>query len=251
MTTVNDIITKSLRTIQFLGDTEVPSASQASDGLYAFNAMLDSWSAGYDLAAYEVLEQSFALTIGVASYTVGVGGTVNVQRPNSITQAYIQDSGYNNYGMKIVPRAKWNMIGNRGPTITSQIPDTLFYDPQYPLGVINIFPTPLLGYTLFFDSPLMQVTSAALTTVISMPPGYERAFIFNLGVDLANQFGFPIPASGPGQKNTCQLADEALANIKRRNIANNEVVASYDAAIVSHSYATYNIFSDSFGRRNG
>lgn len=249
MTTANDLITRALRTIQFLGDTEVPSASQSSDGLVSFNAMLDSWSAGHGLTAYEIQEQSFALVIGTASYTIGIGGTINVYRPNSITQAYIRDSNNNNYGMRIVPRALWNSIGNRGSTITSQIPNTLFYDPQYPLGIINIFPTPLLAYTCYFDSELQQVTSAALTTSISMPPGYERAFVFNLGVDLANMMGFPIPAAGANQKNTVQLAEEALANIKRRNIQNNPQYAAYDSAIVSNSYATYNIYSDSFGRR--
>lgn len=249
MTTTLDIITRALRSIQFLGDTEVPSASQANDGLVYFNALLDSWSAGYGLTAYEVLEQSFQLVIGTNSYTIGSGGVINVARPNSIVAAYVQDSGKNNFRMKIYTRAQWNAIGNRGNQITSQIPDTLFYDPQYPLGVINIFPTPLIAYTCFFDSELQQVTSAGLTTAISMPPGYERAFVFNLGVEMANAFGFPIPAVGPGQKNIAQLAEESIAAIKRRNLQNNPQYAEYDAAIVSHSYATYNIFSDSFGRR--
>jgi hypothetical protein len=42
--------------------------------------------------------------------------------------------------MEVVPRDKWNQIGNRSSTITSQIPSVLFYDPQFPLGVINVFP---------------------------------------------------------------------------------------------------------------
>jgi hypothetical protein len=61
-------------------------------------------------------------------------------------------------------------------------------------------------------------------------------------------FGFDIPAVGPGQKNLVQLAEESLAAVKSNNIK--EVISNYDPAIVSHSYATYNIYSDNYGRVN-
>jgi hypothetical protein len=215
----NDLITRSMRALQALGGGEVPSASEANDGLTALNAMLDSWS-NENLTAYAVLENSFVLSPGTNSYTIGSGGVINVTRPLSITQAYVQDSSGNNFIMQILPRDKWNEIGDRSTNITSQLPDTMFYDPQFPLGVINIFPTPLLGYTVFFDSLLQQTTFASLTTNLAMPPGYERA----------------------GSKNVGQLAMESLGNIKRTNIREN--IADYDPSIVSRSYYTYNIYRD-------
>lgn len=239
--TALDIITRSMKALQALGSTEVPSAAEANDGLIAFNALLDSWSLD-NLNAYEVQEQSFTLVVGTPSYTIGSGGVVNTTRPTDITQAYIQDSTQNNFLMRIVTRDKWNEIGNRGSTITSQIPDTLFYDPQYPLGVINIFPTPLLGYTLFYDSSLQQVTFATLNTALSMPPGYERAMVYNLAVEISSMFGIPIPPAAPGSKNIGQLAAEALGNVKRANITEN--ISNYDPSIVSRSFASYNIFRD-------
>jgi hypothetical protein len=237
----NDLITRAMKALQALGGTEVPNASEANDGLVAFNAMLDSWSLD-DLVSYEVEENSFPLVAGTASYTVGIGGVVNVIRPQDITQAYIRDTNNNNFLMKILPRDKWNQIGNRGPTRTSQIPRFMFYDPQFPLGVINIFPTPLINYTCFFDNVLNQVTLATLTTNISMPVGYERAYVYNLAVEISSMFGIPIPPVGPGQKNLVILAQESLAAVKSNNIK--DVISNYDAAIVSHSYATYNIFND-------
>lgn len=239
----SDLITRAMKALKAIGGTEVPSASEANDGLIALNAMLDSWS-NERLTMFQVQEQSFPLVIGQSAYTIGTGGNINTVRPLDITQAYVQDTpNNNNYLMKIVPRDKWNEIGNRGPTITSQIPDTLFYDPQFPLGVINIFPTPLLTYTVFFDNALQQVQFAALTTALSAPPGYERALVYNLAVEISNMFGIEIPPASPGSKNVGQLASESLANIKRTNIP--EIIASYDPAIVSRSYATYNIFRDS------
>lgn len=239
--TANDIITRAMKALQALGATEVPSAAEATDGLTAFNALLDSWSLE-GLNAYRVDENSFTLVPGTASYTIGSGGAINVTRPLDITQAYVQDSGSNNFLINIRTRDRWNMIGNRGTTVTSQIPTDMFYDPSYPLGVIYLFPTPLTAYTVFFDNTLDQVTFAALTTVLSMPKGYERAMVFNLAVEISSQFGIPIPASAPGQKSIGDLARESLANVKRMNIQ--EVIADTDPAIVSRSYATYNIYQD-------
>ncbi len=239
--TANDIITRAMKSLQALGGTEVPNAAESNDGLIAFNAMLDSWS-NIGLNSYTIQEQSFTFAAGTSSYTIGTGGVINVQRPFDITQAYVRDSGNNNFLMKILPRDKWNQIGNRGPTITSQIPDTMFYDPQFPLGVINIFPTPLLSYTCFFDSTLNQTNFTTLPQVLAMPPGYERAYVYNLAVEISSMFGIPIPPVGPGQKNVAQLADESLANIRRTNLT--DVISNYDGAIVSRSYASYNIFRD-------
>lgn len=234
-----------MKALQALGGTEVPSASEANDGLVALNALLDSWSLS-DLVAYQVQEQSFPLVIGTNSYTIGSGGVINVARPQSITQAYIQDTNKNNFLMNLLPRDKWNQIGNRGPTITSQIPNTMFYDPAFPLGIINIFPTPLLAYTCFFDSVLDQVTFATLATNLAMPVGYERMYVYNLAIEISSMFGIPIPPVGPGQKNIAQLAQEAMALVKSNNIK--DVISGYDPAVVSKSYATYNIYSDSFSR---
>jgi len=239
----SDIITRSMRLLQALGGTEVPKADEANDALTALNALLDSWSLE-GLMTYETLERSFSLQVAKNSYTIGPSGAdITATRPLDIVQAYVQDASSNNFPMRIIPMDKWNLIGNRGVGITSQIPDTLFYDPQFPNGVINVFPTPLLTYTLFYDSALNQVTFAALTTNLSMPPGYERAFVYNLAVEISSMFGIPIPAAQPGQKNVAQLAAESLANVKRANIK--EVISEYDGSIISKSYATYNIFRDS------
>jgi hypothetical protein len=242
----NDLVTRAMKALKALGSNEVPTAAEANDGLVALNALLDSLSL-QDLASYEVLEQSFPLVVGQQSYTIGIGGNINVARPDDISEAYIQDTNKNNFGMRMVERPEWNMIGNRGPTITSQIPNTMFYDPQFPLGVINLFPTPLLVYTCFFDTTLAQATFATLATVLSMPPGYERLYVYNLAVEMANMFGFDIPPVGPGQKNVVQLAEDAMTAVKSKNIK--PVPSNYDDAIVSHSYATYNIYSDGWNAK--
>jgi hypothetical protein len=241
MTTASQIITRAAKTLRYLGRDEVLTAQDANDGLIAFNAMLDSWS-NENLFSYVVLERSFVLSVAVNSYTIGSGGVINTTRPLDITQAFVRDAGGNDFLMNIKTRDWWNQLGNRSATITSQIPTDLFYDPQYPLGVINIFPTPLIGYTVFYSSMQQQVDPSALTTSISMPEGYERAYVLNLALDLQTA-GFPCLLDEKDYAKLTENARESKAAVKRTNIK--DVIANYDAAIVSKSYATYNIFRDS------
>lgn len=241
--TAQNIIDRALRALQVLGGTESSKADEASDALIAFNAMLDSWS-NEGLISYQLNEYSFPLVIGKSSYTLGPGGDINQIRFLDITQAYIQDTGFNNYLMDIRTRDWWNFIGNRGPNITSQIPTVLFYDTQYPLSVVNIFPAPLIAYTCFIDGQLNEPNFAQLTTVLSMPPGYERAYVSNLAMELV-LLGFETTLNAQQLSMLASVASESKANIKSTNITEN--VASYDDALVSRSMATYNIFRNSWG----
>lgn len=243
MTTLSDVLTSAGKALKYTGRTGVLSAADANDAAAAFNSMLDSWSTE-KLLSYVVLERSFTLIVGQQSYTIGTIGTpdINTTRPTDIVQAYVQDSTNNNFLMNIKTRDWWNQIGNRGPTITSQIPTDLFYDPQYPNGVINIFPTPLLAYTVFYDSTQDQVDPSLLTQTITMPPGYIRAYVLNAALEMM-AYGFPCLLDEKELANLKTTAAEAKGNIKRMNIK--DVIANYDAAIVARSYATYNIYRDS------
>lgn len=241
--TAKDLITRAMRAIQALGSGEVPSAAEANDGLVALNALLDSWS-NDGLTSYLVLERSFSLTVGTSSYSIGSTGTIVATRPQDITQAYIQDTGGNNYMMEVLPRDKWNQIGNRSSTITSQIPSVLFYDPQYPLGVINIFPTPLIAYTCYFSSTQDQTRFTDLTTAVSAPPGYERAYVSNLAMEMV-LLGFETTLDQKQLAMLAKVASDSLASIKSNNIT--EQIVDYDPALVSRAKSTYNIFRDSGG----
>lgn len=242
MTTVSDIITRAARGLGYLGRTESLSAADAADGIACFNEMLDSWS-NESLMSYVTLQRSFTMIPLQQTYTIGTGGYINSTRPYDVTQAFVRDTGPNDYPMRIIGRAEWDLIGEK--TITSQIPDTLFYDSQYPLGIINIFPLPLLPYTVFFNSTTDQVEYSLLTTALSLPVGYELAYIYNLALHMMS-FGFPCLLDEKAYMRLVNNAAESKGNIKRANIK--EVVASYDPAIVSRSQATYNIYSDSMPR---
>jgi hypothetical protein len=232
------ILTRAAKAIRFLGRTETLKAQDATDALNAFNAMLDSWS-GEELASFANQTFTHNMSANTSSYTVGSGGDIDDTRPDNIQQAWIRDSNDLDYEMSIYPQNRWNSLGQKD--ITSQIPTTLFYDPQYPLGIINIFPTPLEAYALRFTAIVQQTTFSTMTHSLSAPPGYERAYILNAALELVSA-GFPCQLDDKEYVRLRENAFEAKANIKRKNIK--EVLADYDDAIVSRSDATYNVYSD-------
>lgn len=238
MATFTDLLQDALSEIGVYSPGQTLTDADLQAGFRVGNRMVDQWS-NERLMLYEIQERSFTLTPGTNQYTIGTGGTINTTRPLAITQAYIRDTGNNRYLMNILPRDKWNQIGNVSSNITSQIPTSLFYDPQYPLGVINVFPTPLVAYPLFYDNALQLTQFASVTTSITLPPGYEAAIVHNLAVQLGPYF-----RDSAVSQDVKDLAAEAKATIKRTNLP--EIIANYDPYLLPRPAMTYNIFRDGY-----
>ncbi len=244
MTTVSQLLKDSAIALGYLGRTEVMNAQDINDALRLFNRMLDSWSTE-SLASYVNVQSTFPLVFMQQSYTIGTGGNINASRPNDVLSAFVRDTNNIDYGMKIVTQEYWDSIGQKN--ITSQIPDTLYYETSYPLGVINIFPKPLIaGYTVYYRGTLSQVDASALTDTITMPQGYELAYVLNLALHMMNA-GFPCMLDPNGLQVLIAAASGAKGNIKSINQRAQE--ADYDDYIVGRSNATYNIYSDSQSRQ--
>lgn len=243
--TAFDLIRAGLEHLGFYAPSEIMTDADAERGLKILNGMMDSWS-NESLACFATLEQSAMLVPGQQSYTIGPGGQFNMTRPLRILigpgTAYTQDANGNNYGMDVVPRDKWNLLGNRSGLITSNFPDTLFYDAQFPLGIINVFPTPNIAYTMFWDSYLQLAEFPDLTTPIILPPGYQDAMQFNFEV---RAFRFWAAQGAQIPADVIQLAMETKGIIKRTNMREN--VAIYDSEIVSRAGISYNPYTDRVG----
>lgn len=243
MPTAQQILTRAAKGIAYLGRTETLKAQDATDALDALNGMLESWS-GENLASYAMQSFAHTLVTNTSSYTIGSGGDINDTRPDNIEQAWIRDTNNLDYPMTVLSQYEWNQIGQKD--ITSQIPTTLFYDPQFPLGIINVFPVPLLAYSLRFNSIIQQTTFSSMTHSLSAPLGYERAYVLNVGLELISA-GFHCGLNDKDYIRYVENASQAKANLKRKNIK--QVVAEYDGAIVGQSDATWNVFSDGWPRR--
>ena len=244
MTTAQDIITDSLNILGVYAAGETISDADLEQAFTRLNDMLDSWS-NESLTCFAILEQSVALTAFQQSYTIGAGGNINATRPIRINDepgsAYIQDSNGNNYPVAVVSRPTWNLIGNRSESVTANVPDTLWYDPQYPLGVLNFYPLPnIAGYTAFWDSYLQLTDFSTLTTAVSLPPGYILALKTNLAVHLKPYF-----AAAQLDPDVREQARESKGNVKRAN--NRPIEATFDRELIAKGAGTYNIYLDRSG----
>ena len=68
----------------------------------------------------------------------------------------------------------------------------LNYDGAYPSGTIRIYPYPLAGMTLelWVWQQFTEITD--FTLELAFPPGYRKAILYNLAIDLAPKFGRPL-----------------------------------------------------------
>jgi hypothetical protein len=238
--TASDIITDALQWIGVQAPGETITDADAQRCLSNLNDMLDGWS-NESLTCYAYVQQSAALQVGVQTYTIGTGGTFNMTRPLRLLKgpgaAYVLDTNNNKYQMNVVEQPEWNMIPNSGSTVTSNFPDTLFYDPQFPLGNMNFFPYPTIAYTAYWFSFLQLTDFATLATVVSLPPGYKDALQTNLGIRV-----WPYFKKGDPSGWQVKMAGDALGKIKRTNMRPN--VAVYDPELFSRGGNSYNIYTD-------
>jgi hypothetical protein len=238
------IITQALRKMGVYAPSETITDSDAQQGLESLNDMLDGWS-NDSLSCFAVLEQSFNLLPGVSSYTIGPGGDVDKVRPLKIMfgtgTAYLLDMNNDKYPVEVITRDKFNLVSQ--PNVNSDLPSFIFYDPQFPLGIINVYPAPNIGYPLFFDSYQQLGAFTSLSTLLSLPPGYKKALQDNLVIDLWPFFKADA-AQIPG--NLERDAARSLMKVKRTNIRPSSSV--YDPEIIAKARGSFNIFTNNYSR---
>lgn len=183
MTTARDIIKSSLRKLQVLGVGAPLSSEDASDCLKAINAMIASWSIDGPLI-YTESKDTFNLTTGTLSYSIGSGADWDTTRPNKIKNAYVTHSG-TDYPIKIESQDGYAEIADKD---LQGIPEYFYYDGNYPTGRVYVWPVAnsTMTATLFTEKSLTGF--ATLDTVYALPPEYERAIIFNTAVEVAPEY---------------------------------------------------------------
>lgn len=246
MTVALDIITDALEWIGVYASGETISDADAERCLSKFADMLDQWS-NENLSCYAYAQQSGLLIPGVQSYTIGTSGgaAFPVTRPLKLMSgpgaAYSIDSSGNKYQMDVITIEQWQLIANASNINTSNFPDTLFYDPQFPLGILNFYPYPNQGYTAHWTSLLQFTDPSVLTSAVTLPPGYKDALQTNLAIKI-----WPYFKEGMPDQWRIQEAKDAKGNVKRTNMR--PTIATYDPALLSRTGNVYSIYTDSAPR---
>lgn len=208
--TALDIIRGAMRLIGAVDPGEQLTADEASDGLELLNELLESLS-NEGLACHQILQENFALSSGVASYTIGSGATFNTTRPLNVLSAFIRDGGYD-YPLRVLTREEYDRFT---PKTTQYQPEYLYYEPSVANGRIYLYGVPAKAYAvtdgLYINSQKQLQQFALLTTEIVLPPGYKRMLRYNLAPELAPEYNRKVPDA------VLAIARESKASIKRLN----------------------------------
>lgn len=204
MATGRKIIKKALQKAKIITKNESPSADEINDGLDALNAMVSSW-ANESLLVFHRPKETFTLSGGIKSYTIGVGGDFDTVRPVQILSARVSvgEVVYENLYIENDTNFQTYEIS----LDTTGTPIYLNYNNNYPLGTITLYPKPSIDYDieLISEKPLTEFT---LDDDVALPPGWERALIYNLADEVASEYG---QALNP---NDVKIAIKALSSIK-------------------------------------
>jgi hypothetical protein len=236
--TAGDQINRALRLLGVLAEGETPSAATSQDALIALQQMTDSWNTER-LSVFSTQDQVFLWSAGVGNQTRTLGPTGNFVglRPILIDDAtYFRDPGTNvSFGVKLINQQQYNGIAVK--TVTSTYPQVMFVNNTFPDVTMTIYPVPTRELEWHFVSVEELSNPATLATELYFPPGYLRAFTYNLAMEIAPEFGAePSPQ-------VQRIAMTSKRNLKRIN--NPDDVMSMPYAIVSNRQR-FNVYSGNF-----
>ena len=235
-TSAGDQINGALRLIGQLAEGETPSAATSNDALTAMNQMLDSWSTER-LSVFTTQDQVFTWPANIATRSLGPTGNFVGNRPVQVDDStYFLDPSNNiSFGIKLINQQQYNGIAVK--TVTSTYPQVMFVNMAIPNIDMAIYPVPSKALQWHFISVVELVEPATLATTLVVPPGYLRAFRFNLAAEIAAEFGVEPPPQ------VQRIAMSSKRNIKRIN--NPDDVMSMPYAIIA-TRQRFNVYSGNF-----
>ena len=239
--TAGEQINRALRLLGVLAEGETPSAATAQDSLMALNQMIDSWSTER-LSVFSTIDQIINWPVGSINETLGPTGSLVRLNGTAVRPVLVDDSTYFkdpgtgvSYGIKLINQQQYNGIAVK--TVTSTFPQVMFVNMTYPDVDLFIYPRPTRLLEWHFISVEQLTQPATLSTDILFPPGYLRAFTYNLACEIAPEFGVE---PSPQVK---RIAMYSKRNLKRIN--NPDDVMSMPYAIVA-TRQRFNIYTSNY-----
>jgi hypothetical protein len=233
--TAGDQINRALRLLGILAEGETPSAAMSQDALMAMQQMIESWNTER-LSVFCTQEQVFTWPSGLISRTLGPTGNFVGLRPILLEDStYFRAPNNVSYGIKFINQQQYNGIAVK--TVTSTYPQVIFVNMTFPDVEMFVYPRPTQDLEWHFVSVEELSNPATLATNLFFPPGYLRAFAYNLAMEIAPEFG--VEPSPQVQR----IAMTSKRNLKRIN--NPDDIMSLPYALVSNRQR-FNIFSGNF-----
>lgn len=165
-----------------LGQDQATGAADADVQLVLrrLNRMLDSWS-NERLMIYAIETETLALTPNVATYTSA--GFLS-GRPVTIEAMYVHYAGVD-YLIEFIDNVQYASIGIKN---IAAIPQFCYINTGIPNIEFTFFPLPSANMTATVYVRQLLSAPVTVSTSLVMPPGYEKAIVDNLAVDICPSF---------------------------------------------------------------
>jgi len=233
--TAGDQINRALRLLGVLAEGETPSAAMSQDALVSMNQMIDSWNTER-LSVFVTQDQVFTWPAGELSRTLGPTGDFVGNRPVLMDDAtYYKAPNGVSYGIKFINQQQYDGIAVKN--VTSTYPQVCWVNMGFPDITLTVYPmhTHDLEWLMISVQELDQ--PAALDTELHFPPGYMRAFAYNLAMEIAPEYG--VEPSPQVQR----IAMTSKRNLKRIN--NPDDVMALPYAMVANRQR-FNIYAGNY-----
>lgn len=217
-TSVHDICTGALQNIGAVAIEETPTAAELIGAMNVLNNMIEAWNTE-SLAVPGVRPETFALSAGQATRTIGTGGDFNTTRPIRIVKARIKDSGGTEYDCEVTENYDYyaSIIVK---STQSVLPTLIYYDAGVPLGTLYFWPVPSdASYSVVLWNMEQISGFTSLSDNVIVQPGCKRALEYNLSIELGPKYGKKATAD------LIQLAIMSKADLKRSNYSIGELKA--------------------------
>ena len=194
MATVAEAVTDALTRLGVIGESETPASGDLAKGYAILNSLTDAWGAERLTIPY-IARSTATLTANQTSFTVGVGGDINIVRPVSMSNIGYQDTSTSpvlELPLFSLTDDEYAAIPQKG--LTSAIPTAAYYNPTFASGFGTLIPWPIPTSTTLqwvIYSPVAIPNFSATSSSIVLPPGYYEFIVTNLAFKLCSIYGVP------------------------------------------------------------
>lgn len=190
--TANDLLTRVFIDIGINPPGETVEADDAAIGLGDLQNFVDSLGAKA-ATMFAHARNVLPLTNGQQNYTIGIGGTLNIARPQWIDEATCLQTSTGGTILEtpvhILTEGEFAAINVKA--ITTAIVTAIYYDYAWAAGLGNLFVYPypnVAGLSLVLYVPVAVQNFADLVSDYTFPPGYAELLEYNVAKRLSIKY---------------------------------------------------------------
>lgn len=204
--TRDTIITQALRICNSVGEMENASPTQITENAVILNDIIAALQAD-GMPLWNITQFVMPLVLSQNSYTIGIGGNLNVIPPLKVYQAWTRTTSGGaaqaDTPVLVIPRSDFNLLGNK---LTPGTPSQIWYDPPGPnqsgtggIGTMKVFPVPdattVAGFVLVFTGQSMVETFVNATDTLDFPTYWNNAIVQALAARICRPQGVGLAES--------------------------------------------------------